>query len=36
MIWVTVWIGACNVLAFVLLVVSAFLLIGVIMDDRNK
>jgi hypothetical protein len=36
MFWIQCWIGACNFLAFTLLIVSAFLLLGVIMDDRNK
>jgi hypothetical protein len=35
MIWVNLWIGACNFLAFSLLIVSAFLLIGVIMDENR-
>lgn len=36
MIWISLWLSACNFLACALLIVTAVLLLIVFMDDRNK
>jgi hypothetical protein len=35
MFWIQCWLGACNFIAFALLIVTLYLLIGVLMDENR-
>jgi len=35
MIWLSMWIGACNFIAFSLLIVTLYLMVGLLMDDNR-
>ena len=35
MIWLSVWLGACQFIAFTVLVVTLYLLIGLLMDENR-
>lgn len=36
MMWLSLWLAACNFLAFALFLVIAILLLSFLTDDRNK
>jgi hypothetical protein len=35
MFWIQCWLGACNFIAFSLLIVTLYLMIGLLMDDNR-
>jgi len=35
MFWIQCWLGACNFIAFSLLIVTLYLLIGLLMDENR-